>query len=86
MLHAAVLWTIRHLDAAGATLRVLPADQREHDVLDEDVARLSPRKHADLNVLGRYSFRGSTPVGGGCFGPCSTRPRSKRRRTRPPRG
>jgi hypothetical protein len=33
-------------------------------VLDEDVARLSPLKHANLNVLGRYSFRGSGPAGG----------------------
>jgi hypothetical protein len=34
-------------------------------VLNEDVARLSPLKHANLNVLGRYSFRASTPAGGG---------------------
>ncbi|MER6174656.1 hypothetical protein [Streptosporangium sp. NPDC001681] len=27
--------------------------------LNEDVARLSPLKHANLNVLGRYSFRAS---------------------------
>jgi len=37
----------------------------EHDVLNEDVARLSPLKHANLNVLGRCSFRASTPAGGG---------------------
>lgn len=61
MLNAAVLWTTRYLDAAVAELRGLPADQREHQVLDEDVARLSPLRHANLNVLGRYSFRGSTP-------------------------
>ncbi|MGW7525095.1 hypothetical protein [Streptomyces sp. NPDC054783] len=30
----------------------------------EDVARLSPLRHANLNVLGHYSFRGSTPAGG----------------------
>jgi hypothetical protein len=34
-------------------------------VLNEDVARLSPLQHANLNVLGRYSFRASTPAGGG---------------------
>jgi hypothetical protein len=65
VLNAPVLWTTRYLDAAVDQLRVLPADQREHDVLDEDVARLSPLKHANLNVLGRYSFRAFTPAGGG---------------------
>ncbi|MCQ4083913.1 Tn3 family transposase [Streptomyces sp. RB6PN25] len=64
VLNAAVLWTTRYLDAAVATLRALPDEQREHDVLDEEVARLSPLKHANLNVLGRYTFRGSTPAGG----------------------
>lgn len=65
VLNAAVLWTTRYLDAAVTALRSLPADQREHDVLDEDVARpLSPLKHANLNCLGRFSFRASTPVGG----------------------
>lgn len=64
VLNAAVLWTTRYLDAAVTVLRALPADQREHDVLDEDVARLSPLKHANLNCLGRYSFRASTPAGG----------------------
>jgi hypothetical protein len=28
--------------------------KRKHDVLDEDVARRSPLKHANLNCLGRY--------------------------------
>jgi TnpA family transposase len=65
VLNAAVLWTTRYLDAAVEQLRSLPADQREHDVLDEDLARLSPLKHANLNVLGRYSFRHSGPAGGG---------------------
>ena len=46
-------------------LGALPAEAREHDVLTEDVARLSPLKHANLNVLGRYSFRASIPAGGG---------------------
>ncbi|GAA4233053.1 TnpA family transposase [Streptosporangium album] len=65
VLNAAVLWTTRYLDAAVEELRALPADECEHDVLNEDVARLSPLKHANLNVLGRYSFRASTPAGGG---------------------
>lgn len=29
------------------------------------VARLSPLKHANLSVLGRYNFRASTPAGSG---------------------
>jgi hypothetical protein len=33
--------------------------------LNADVARLSPLEHANLNVLGRYSFRASVPAGGG---------------------
>ncbi|WSP84598.1 transposase [Streptomyces sp. NBC_01235] len=55
----------RYLDAAVEELRALPANEREHDVRDEDVARVSPLKHANLNMLGRYSFRSSTPVYGG---------------------
>ncbi|MFF4398390.1 hypothetical protein [Streptomyces sp. NPDC001480] len=30
-----------------------------------DAARLSPLKHANLNVLGRYSVRASVPADGG---------------------
>jgi hypothetical protein len=57
VLNAAALWTTRYLDAAVEQLRALPAEPREHDVLNEDVARLSPLKHANLNVRDRYSFR-----------------------------
>lgn len=59
-----MLWTTCYLDAAVATLRALPAEQRERDVLDEEVARLSPLQHANLKALGRYGFRGSTPADG----------------------
>nr|WP_242641031.1 hypothetical protein [Streptomyces kasugaensis] len=31
---------------------------------DEDIARLSPLKHHNLNLLGRYSFTASTPATG----------------------
>ncbi|MFC7884762.1 Tn3 family transposase [Streptomyces sp. NPDC057376] len=65
VLNAAVLWTTRYLDAAVDQLRALPANEREHDVLDQDVARLSPLRHANLNCLGRYSFRTSIPSDGG---------------------
>ncbi|MFI6597267.1 Tn3 family transposase [Nonomuraea sp. NPDC050536] len=44
-------WTTRYLDAAVAQLRA-----EGHEIRDEDVARLSPLKHRNLNVLGRYSF------------------------------
>ncbi|GHB85293.1 hypothetical protein GCM10010347_65230 [Streptomyces cirratus] len=73
VLNAAVLWTTRYLDAAVTVLRALPADQREHDALDEDVARLSPLKHANRNCLGRYSFLASAPAVALCA-PCATRP------------
>lgn len=62
VLNAAVLWTTRYLDAAVAHLREHPHDG--HRVNDEDVARLSPLKHANLNFLGRYTFRASQPHDG----------------------
>ncbi|HEY3896596.1 MAG TPA: hypothetical protein VGL88_14675 [Pseudonocardiaceae bacterium] len=37
-------WTTRYLDTAVERLRALPAEAREHDGLNEDVARLSPLK------------------------------------------
>ena len=59
VLNAVVLWTTRYIDAAAAQLRA-----EIHELRDEDIARLSPLKHRNLNVLGRYSFIASTPVGG----------------------
>lgn len=59
VLNAVVLWTTRYIDAAVAQLR---ADG--HEIRDEDIARLSPLKHRNLNVLGRYSFTASRPPGG----------------------
>jgi hypothetical protein len=35
-----------------------------HEIREEDIARLSPLKHKNLNVLGRYGFTASVPVGG----------------------
>lgn len=61
VLNAATLWTTRYLDAAVDHLRALPPEEREHDVLDEDVARVSPLKHANLNCLCRYSFAARPP-------------------------
>lgn len=54
-----VLWTTRYIDAAVAQLRA-----EGHEIRDEDVARLSPLKHRNLNVLGRYSFTATQPAGG----------------------
>ncbi|UOE20987.1 Tn3 family transposase [Thermobifida halotolerans] len=51
VLDAAVLWTIRSLDAAVEQLRALPAEARGPGVLN--------------NVPGRYSFRAALPAGGG---------------------
>ncbi|MCX4502190.1 transposase [Streptomyces anulatus] len=59
-MNAVVLWTTRHIDAAVAQLRA-----EGHEIPGEDIARLSPLKHKNLNVLGRYSFTASTPAGGG---------------------
>nr|WP_318219182.1 Tn3 family transposase [Streptomyces sp. SCL15-6] len=59
VLNAVVLWTTRYIDAAVAQLRA-----EGHEIRDEDVARLSPLKHKNLNCLGRYSFAASQPVRG----------------------
>jgi hypothetical protein len=60
VLNAVVLWTMRYIDAAVAQLRA-----EGHEIRDEDIARLSPLKHRNLNVLGRYSFTASTRADGG---------------------
>lgn len=59
VLNAVVLWSTRYIDAAVAQLRA-----EGHEIRDEDVARLSPLKHKNLNVLGRYSFTASAPASG----------------------
>ena len=59
VLNAVVPWTTRYIDAAVAQLRA-----EGHEILDEDVAWLSPLVHKNLNVLGRYSLTASTPKGG----------------------
>jgi hypothetical protein len=59
VLNAIVLWTTRYVDAAVAQLKA-----EGHEIRDEDIARLSPLKHCNLNLLGRYSFTASTPAAG----------------------
>lgn len=55
----------RALDHAIHRRRRAQLRAEGHEIRDEDVARLSPLKHKNLNVLGRYSFAASTPAGGG---------------------
>ncbi|GGV86285.1 transposase [Streptomyces gelaticus] len=59
VLNAIVLWTTKYIDAAVAQLRA-----EGHELRDEDIARLSPLKHRNLNLLGRYSFTASAPAAG----------------------
>jgi hypothetical protein len=59
VLNAVVVSTTRYIDAAVAQLR-----GEGHEIAGEDIARLSPLKHRNLNVLGRYSFTPSTPASG----------------------
>lgn len=59
VLNAIVLWTTRYIDAAVTQLQA-----EGHEIRAEDLARLSPLKHRNLNLLGRYSFTASTPAAG----------------------
>jgi hypothetical protein len=56
VLNAIVLWTTRYIDAAVVQLKA-----GGHEIREEDIARLSPLKHRNLNLLGRYSFTASAP-------------------------
>jgi hypothetical protein len=49
----------RYVDAAGAS-----SQAEGHAIREEDITRLSPVKHRNLNLLGRYSFTASTPAAG----------------------
>jgi hypothetical protein len=59
VLNAIVLWTTRYIDAAVEQLRA-----EGHEIRDEDITRLSPLKHRNPNLLGRYSFTAWTPAAG----------------------
>jgi hypothetical protein len=41
----------------GADAAVAQLCEEGHEIRDEDIARLSPLKHRNLNVPGRYSFQ-----------------------------
>lgn len=58
-LNAIVLWTTQYFDAAVAQFQA-----EDHEIREEDIARLSPLKHRNLNLLGRYSFTATTPAAG----------------------
>jgi TnpA family transposase len=60
VVNAVVLWTTRYQQAALDALRAEGAE-----VLDEDVARLSPLGTEHVNVLGRYHFELDGPVARG---------------------
>lgn len=51
VLNAVILWNTVYMDAALEHLR---SDGRP--TADEDIARLSPLEHRNVNVLGRYTF------------------------------
>lgn len=59
VINAIVLWTTKYIDAA-----VIQVQTEGHEIREEDIARLSPLKHRNLNLLGRYSFTASTPAAG----------------------
>ena len=51
IVNAVVLWNTIYMDAALNQLR-----NEGFQVLDDDVARLSPLGHEHINMLGRYAF------------------------------
>jgi hypothetical protein len=52
-----VLWNTLCMTAAVERLK-----QPGYPVLEEDIARLSPRIYEHINMLGRYSFAGPEEV------------------------
>ncbi|WP_443074856.1 Tn3 family transposase [Streptomyces sp. NBC_01431] len=52
VLNSAVLWATGYLHVAVDHLGPCRPRSGEHDVLDEDVARVSPLKQATLNCVG----------------------------------
>ena len=60
VLNAALIWNTLYAQAALELLGAMG-----HQILEEDVARLSPLKWAHVNVLGRFEFTMSPEVAGG---------------------
>ena len=60
VVNVVVLWNTLYMDAALAQLR-----RQGIETNADDVARLSPLGHEDINLLGRYSFALSESVARG---------------------
>ena len=60
VVNVVVLWNTLYMDAALAHLR-----RRDIATKPEDVARLSPLGHENINFLGRYSFALSESIARG---------------------
>ena len=58
MLNAVVLWNTKYTDAIITELR-----ENGEEILEDDVARLSPLADAHINMLGRYAFTALTLQG-----------------------
>ncbi|MEW9576789.1 Tn3 family transposase [Bacillus toyonensis] len=46
-----VVWNTRYMESALQVLR-----NRGHTLDEDDITRLSPLRHAYINIVGRYSF------------------------------
>ncbi len=62
-----VLWNTIYMQAALEQLR-----DEGHEILDSDVARLSPMEHGHINFLGSYSFALDSEVKNGHLRPLRT--------------
>jgi len=58
VLNAVVLWNTKYTDAIITEL-----GENGEDILEDDVARLSPLADAHINMLGRYAFTAPTLQG-----------------------
>lgn len=65
VLNAVALWNTLYLDRAASHLQ----EERSAEVRQEDLARVSPLKHAHVRVLGRYHFRLDETVAAGGLRP-----------------
>lgn len=64
VINAVTLWNTRYLSASLDWIRELGLD-----VLPEDVARLSPIRHAHISMLGRYHFEVADDIAAGAMRP-----------------
>ena len=64
VVNAVALWNTRYLGSAISWMKMLG-----ENVLDEDVARLSPMKFGHINVLGHFQFELADDLAGGALRP-----------------